>query len=156
MAVEKLKCKECGTGYPLDALYVCERCFGPLEVAYNHDDLGDAAEIRRRIQAGRSDLWRYADFLPLVGGPPGPSNPLASRTGLPAGGTPLVPSWLGTGGGDGTAPDAGDPNDAPTNGSAPTVPPVPPERPPIPNSSTGSWRWPSLKQPLSDTFIGAR
>ena len=32
MAAEKLKCKECGTEYPLEARYVCERCFGPLEV----------------------------------------------------------------------------------------------------------------------------
>jgi len=24
-----LKCKECSTTYPLEARYVCERCFGP-------------------------------------------------------------------------------------------------------------------------------
>ena len=33
MPVEALKCKECGTEYALEARYVCERCFGPLEVA---------------------------------------------------------------------------------------------------------------------------
>ncbi|HEY4812031.1 MAG TPA: threonine synthase, partial [Solirubrobacteraceae bacterium] len=32
----------------------------------------------------------YADFLPLTGGPPGPSGRLASRVGLPAGCTPLI------------------------------------------------------------------
>ena len=34
MPAEALKCKECSTTYPLEARYVCERCFGPLEVAY--------------------------------------------------------------------------------------------------------------------------
>ncbi len=89
MAAEKLKCKECGTAYPLEALYVCERCFGPLEVVYEALD-SDVAALRRRIQAGPGDIWRYADFLPLVAGPPGPSNHLASRAGLPAGWTPLI------------------------------------------------------------------
>src|SRR5580692_4359285 len=90
MAAEKLRCKECGTGYALEALYVCERCFGPLEVVYDHSAVGDAAAARRRIQAGRNDIWRYAEFLPLEAGPPGPSNHLASRAGLPAGWTPLI------------------------------------------------------------------
>ena len=35
MAVQSLKCKECGQEYGLDARYVCEQCFGPLEVAYD-------------------------------------------------------------------------------------------------------------------------
>src|SRR3712207_1121530 len=34
LPADALKCKECSTTYPLDARYVCERCFGPLEVAY--------------------------------------------------------------------------------------------------------------------------
>src|ERR1041384_988299 len=46
--------------------------------------------MRRRIQGGPQNLWRYADFLPLQGGPPGPSGRLASRVGLPAGCTPLI------------------------------------------------------------------
>ncbi|GAC1435998.1 MAG: threonine synthase [Solirubrobacteraceae bacterium] len=91
MTAEKLKCKECGADYPLEALYVCDRCFGPLEVAYQHDSLpGDVPTLRRRIQGGPQNVWRYADFLPLAGGPPGPSNRLASRAGLPAGCTPLI------------------------------------------------------------------
>ncbi len=90
MTVEKLFCKECGTDYPLEALYVCERCFGPLEVAYTHERIRDAAAMRRRIQGGPQNVWRYGDFLPLAGGPPGPSNRLASRAGLPAGCTPLI------------------------------------------------------------------
>jgi threonine synthase len=76
----------------LEARYACDRCFGPLEVTYDHSQLagGDVAELRRRIQAGPQNLWRYADFLPLAEGPPGPSGRLASRVGLPAGCTPLI------------------------------------------------------------------
>jgi threonine synthase len=92
MAVTNLKCRECATEYPLEALYVCERCFGPLEVVYDHSRLlsGDVDELRRRIQAGPQNIWRYADFLPVVDGPPAPSGRLASRAGLPAGCTPLI------------------------------------------------------------------
>jgi threonine synthase len=91
MAVTHLQCKECGTQYPLEALYVCDRCFGPLEVRYDHSRLsGDIAELRRCIQGGPQNIWRYADFLPLTEGPPGPSGRLASRVGLPAGCTPLI------------------------------------------------------------------
>jgi threonine synthase len=91
VAVTHLRCRECRSEYPLEALYVCERCFGPLEVAYDHSRLGgDVDGLRRRIQAGPQNIWRYADFLPVVDGPPGPSGRLASRTGLPAGCTPLI------------------------------------------------------------------
>src|SRR5271168_5656621 len=91
MAVSHLECKECKARYPLEALYVCERCFGPLEVAYEHSpSQPDVGELRRRIQGGPQNIWRYADFLPLSGGPPGPSGRLASRVGLPAGCTPLI------------------------------------------------------------------
>jgi threonine synthase len=80
MPADALKCKECSTTYPLEARYVCERCFGPLEVAYTAP-AGAADELRRRIQAGPHTLWRYADFLPLAGPP---------RSALPTGWTPLV------------------------------------------------------------------
>jgi threonine synthase len=90
MAARALKCRECATEYPLEAQYVCERCFGPLEVSYEPLTITDIPAARRRIQAGPQNIWRYADFLPLVGGPPGPSNRRASRAGLPAGCTPLI------------------------------------------------------------------
>src|SRR4051812_20304577 len=80
MAVEALKCKECGERYPLDARYVCDVCFGPLEVAYDLSEL-DPDEARRKIQAGPQSIWRYADFLPFESRP---------RTALDAGLTPLV------------------------------------------------------------------
>src|SRR5687767_341251 len=80
MAVEALKCKECATEYPLEARYVCDNCFGPLEVAYDFSGL-DADETRRKIQAGPRSIWRYADFLPFEQRP---------RTALDAGTTPLI------------------------------------------------------------------
>ena len=81
MPPESLRCKECKTTYPLDARYVCEQCFGPLEVAYAPRTDADPAELRRRIQAGPHSLWRYADFLPVQAPPRGT---------LPAGWTPLL------------------------------------------------------------------
>jgi len=90
MAATQLKCRECSTTYPLEARYVCEQCFGPLEVTYDHARIGEPAEIRRRIQAGPQNIWRYTDFLPLKSGQPGPSGRRLSRVGLPAGCTPLV------------------------------------------------------------------
>jgi threonine synthase len=81
MPPESLRCKECKTTYPLDALYVCERCFGPLEVAYAARPDADPASLKRRIQAGPHSLWRYSDFLPVQA----PAYGL-----LPAGWTPLV------------------------------------------------------------------
>jgi threonine synthase len=82
MPPESLTCKECKAVYPLEAKYVCERCFGPLEVAYAATTDVDAEELRRRIQAGPHSLWRYRDFLPLTQAPP--------RDTLPAGWTPLL------------------------------------------------------------------
>jgi threonine synthase len=91
MAVESLKCKECGAEYPLEAHFVCEKCFGPLEVTYDFSGL-DAAEARRKIQAGSRGIWRYSDFLPFAGRPGDPLEPgltplikadrLAERLGL--------------------------------------------------------------------------
>jgi threonine synthase len=82
MPVQALACKECGAEYELEARYVCERCFGPLEVRYELASL-DAGSVKRRIQAGPQNLWRYADFLPFAQAP---------KYALPAGCTPLVRS----------------------------------------------------------------
>ncbi|HEX9967897.1 MAG TPA: threonine synthase, partial [Solirubrobacterales bacterium] len=93
MSIESLKCKECGAAYELGARFACDNCFGPLEVAYDHSGL-DAAEAKRRIQAGSQGIWRYGDFLPFTGRPGDPLEPgltplvkadrLAERLGLDA------------------------------------------------------------------------
>ena len=91
MALEALVCKECESRYPLEARYVCERCFGPLEASYDFSNL-DPDEARRKIQAGSRGIWRYADFLPFAERPRDPLEPgltplvraerLAERLGL--------------------------------------------------------------------------
>jgi threonine synthase len=72
--LEGLRCKECGTAYELEARYVCEQCFGPLEVAYDFSGL-DPRELKRKIQAGPSGIWRYSDFLPFAERPRDPLQP---------------------------------------------------------------------------------
>jgi len=74
MAPEALICRECEATYPLEARYVCESCFGPLDVSYDFGDL-DPGEARRKIQAGSRGIWRYADFLPFAERPRDPLEP---------------------------------------------------------------------------------
>ena len=78
--VESLRCRECARTYPVEALHVCEFCFGPLEVAYDYDAIR-ASVSREKIAAGPSTIWRYADLLPADA-----TNPVN----LGAGWTPLV------------------------------------------------------------------
>ncbi|HEX2849559.1 MAG TPA: threonine synthase [Acidimicrobiales bacterium] len=78
--VEALRCRECHRTYPVEALHVCEFCFGPLEVAYDYDAIR-ASVSREKIAAGPTTIWRYADLLPASA-----DNPVN----LGAGFTPLV------------------------------------------------------------------
>jgi threonine synthase len=58
-----LRCRECRTVYPVDALFVCDECFGPLE-AYYDETARNAHVTRESIAEGPRTLWRYHDFLP--------------------------------------------------------------------------------------------
>jgi threonine synthase len=80
-AATALRCKECERLGELTAAYVCEYCFGPLEVEYDRDLIAGRV-TRESIAAGPHSLWRYRDFLPCA-----PQDPNA---GLPSGMTPLV------------------------------------------------------------------
>ncbi len=82
MNAESLRCKECATEYDFGAVFYCERCFGPLEVAYDFSGI-DPGEARRRIQAGSQGIWRYRDFLPC-------GDEAIGRIRLEPGLTPLV------------------------------------------------------------------
>src|SRR6187402_2016281 len=74
-----LKCRECGQKYETKPVYVCELCFGPLEIIY---DFNAGPKITREsITAGPLTMWRYADLLPLDGEP---------TVGRQVGFTPLV------------------------------------------------------------------
>ena len=47
----------------MEALNVCDFCFGPLEVVYDLEAIAKVTS-REKIQNGPNSLWRYADFLP--------------------------------------------------------------------------------------------
>src|SRR4051812_19551107 len=59
-----LSCRECGTRFPLGPSFACLECFGPLEIAYDFGSV-EAAELRKRIEAGPASIWRYAPLLPV-------------------------------------------------------------------------------------------
>src|SRR6478609_7072178 len=59
-----LSCRECGHRVPLGPVFACEECFGPLEIAYDFSSY-DTEELRKRIEAGPANIWRYAPLLPV-------------------------------------------------------------------------------------------
>ena len=66
--VKGLKCRECGRPYPKKAIYVCEYCFGPLEVDYDYT--GIKKILTRKIISSRpKSIWRYRELLPIDGEP---------------------------------------------------------------------------------------
>ena len=62
-SVSGLRCRECGRGYPAEALHVCEFCFGPLEVTYDYEAIARTMS-RESVAAGPASIWRYAPLLP--------------------------------------------------------------------------------------------
>ncbi|MGD0281521.1 MAG: threonine synthase [Dissulfurispiraceae bacterium] len=78
--VRGLKCRECGREYPVDPIYVCEFCFGPLEVVYDYKSIKKLLK-RKTIERREQNLWRYKELLPIDGEP---------QVGLDSGFTPLV------------------------------------------------------------------
>jgi threonine synthase len=74
-----LVCKGCQAHHPLDARFACDRCFGPLEMAYDHAAIASSTS-REQIMAGPATLWRWAAFLPVD----------APTRGLPVGNSPLI------------------------------------------------------------------
>jgi threonine synthase len=78
--VTGLRCRECGRQFPVEALHVCDFCFGPLEVAYDYERIA-ATVSRQRIADGPRSIWRYRDLLPVAD---------AAPVELGAGFTPLV------------------------------------------------------------------
>ncbi len=86
-----LRCRACGTPSEAGPFFVCTRCLGPLEATY---DLASAADrlTRADLDSRPSDIWRFAELLPIsvlpVGGlrfgasPLTPAPRLADRLGL--------------------------------------------------------------------------
>lgn len=61
--VQSLRCKECGRDFPQEPIYVCDFCFGPLEVNYDYDAIVKNIS-RESIQDGPLTIWRYDELLP--------------------------------------------------------------------------------------------
>jgi threonine synthase len=78
--VKGLHCRECGQEYPQKPLYVCDNCFGPLEIVYDYDGIKKSIS-REKIAHRGNNLWRYRELLPIDGEP---------QVGLYSGFTPLV------------------------------------------------------------------
>jgi threonine synthase len=78
--VRGLKCRLCGKAYPKQPLNYCEDDFGPLEVDYDYDAIGEAIN-RGKIEMRPFNMWRYRELLPIDGEP---------TVGPLVGGTPLV------------------------------------------------------------------
>lgn len=78
--VKGLKCRECGRTYPREPLYVCEYCFGPLEVDYDYQRIKKKL-TREAIESRPRNLWRYRELMPIDGEP---------TDGLNSGFTPLI------------------------------------------------------------------
>ena len=63
-----LKCRECGRVYPKEVVFVCEYCFGSVEVDYDYEAIRRA--LSKSDLAGRpKSLWRYRELLPIEGEP---------------------------------------------------------------------------------------
>ncbi len=60
--IQSLKCRECGKEYEPQFRYICEECFGPLDVIYN------TSNIRKDTFVSRQDktYWRYFELLPIA------------------------------------------------------------------------------------------
>ena len=78
--IKGLKCRECSREYPKEPLYVCEYCFGPLEVDYDYE--GIKRKLTKEVIEYRpKNLWRYRELMPIDGEP---------TDGLKSGFTPLI------------------------------------------------------------------
>ncbi len=78
--VKGLRCVECGREYKVEPLYVCDFCFGPLEVTYDYEKVRKDM-TRRTIDSRPHNMWRYRELLPIDGDP---------VTGFDSGFTPLM------------------------------------------------------------------
>ena len=78
--VTGLQCHACKAQFPAQALWVCDKCLGPLEVVYDYAAVKRDIS-REKIEARAKSLWRYRELLPIEGEP---------QTGHYSGFTPLV------------------------------------------------------------------
>src|SRR6187200_3563675 len=60
--IQSLKCRECSAEYEPQFVYVCEECFGPLDVIYNFP-----SDLNKEVFSSRQEksYWRYFELLPI-------------------------------------------------------------------------------------------
>ena len=63
-----LKCRECGRLYPKEVIFVCEYCFGSVEVDYDYDAIRRVL-TKAALATRPKSLWRYRELLPIEGEP---------------------------------------------------------------------------------------
>ena len=63
-----LKCRECGRLYPKEVIFVCEYCFGSVEVDYDYDAIRRVL-TKPSFATRPKSLWRYRELLPIDGEP---------------------------------------------------------------------------------------
>src|SRR5574341_953491 len=59
--VRALKCRECGKDYEPRLKYVCDECFGPLDVVY-----GSIKVTKETFASREKTYWRYFELLPIA------------------------------------------------------------------------------------------
>jgi threonine synthase len=65
-ALTPLVCRRCGARFEPAPVAICERCVGPLDPAY---DAARRLPTRREIEARPRSIWRYREWLPILGEP---------------------------------------------------------------------------------------
>ena len=60
-SIRSLKCRECGKEYEPQFRYVCEDCFGPLDVTYREPSIN-----RHTFESREKTYWRYFELLPIA------------------------------------------------------------------------------------------
>ena len=62
-SIQSLKCRECSKEYQPQFRYVCEECFGPLDVIYKF-----TSNIKKDTFVSRQEktYWRYFELLPIA------------------------------------------------------------------------------------------
>ncbi|MFQ5969803.1 MAG: threonine synthase [Nitrososphaerales archaeon] len=58
--VKALKCRECGKEYEPKLKYICDECFGPLDVVYSSTKVTKDTFVLRE-----KTYWRYFELLPI-------------------------------------------------------------------------------------------
>jgi threonine synthase len=61
--IRSLTCRECGAEYKPQFRYVCEECFGPLDIIYDIPDSLNRQTFSSRVE---KTYWRYFELLPIL------------------------------------------------------------------------------------------